>query len=287
MVKKIAIKELTSADVTSGAGAREHLTRGKETFKVEFEKIKIRTGWNVRTEMGDLEGLAKSMLANGQERPIKGDLLADGTFVPTDGHRRIAAVELIRKWGHEFNHILCELNPVKITDEQRLIQMWTSNDSKPLEPLEKAELCKRLVNIGYKPVQIAEQLGISRMHVDNYIVMAGLSIEEKEAIHDGTIKPTAAVKLAKAEPSAEKRKKVIKEAKAAGKVVKEKTVVKKAAKKKATAKKAAGDKDPIAMIDEVLAELKPLDKKTDADGMDIIFNIDKKLREIKKLLKNA
>lgn len=270
MAKEISIKELTSEQTATGKDVREHLTRGKETFKVDFDKIKVRKGWNVRTDYGDIDGLAASILENGLQNPLKGDLLPDGTFVLSDGHRRHKAIELLNKTGSDYGKVDVVLNAAKATDESRLIQMWVANDSKELTAIEKAEVCKRLTNLGYKPQDIAQKFGISRMQVDNYLTMAGLSIEEKQAIQEGTIKPTAAVKLAKKVKSADERKKIIKSAKESGKTVKQKNIE----------QSTAAD-----LADECLKMLKQLDKMVDADGQDLIFEIDKRLRDIKKITK--
>jgi ParB/RepB/Spo0J family partition protein len=266
----IKIKELNSSLIANRDTTREHLKSGKTVYKVPFSSIKIRDGWNARTDMGDIEGLAKSILENGLQNPLKGDLMEDGTFIPSDGHRRYEAIKWLNKNGHEFVEVEAILNSTKMSDEQRLLQMWVANDGKELTALEKAEVCKRLMTYGYKPKDIADKLGVSRMQVDNYITLSGLSIEEKEAVAQGTIKPTAAVKLSKQVASVEERKTIIKTAKAKGNVVKQKDVQ---------------QSTSAEMIDEILADLKKLDKMVDGDGQDIIFEIDKKLRVIKKAVK--
>lgn len=270
MQKEILIKEINSSNTLTNKNVRGFLTRGKDIFRVDFDKIRIRKNWNVRADYGDIEELAKSILECGLERPLNGDLMEDGLFILTDGHRRHKAIELLIKQGYEYNKVDVTLNPAKTTDETRLIQMWIANDSKPLTAIEKAEVCKRMVNLKYKPADIAQKFGISRMQVDNYITMSGLSMEEKQAIIEGVIKPTAAVKLAKKVKSVDERKDIIKDAKEKGTVVKQKNVETNTA---------------TELLDECIALLKIIDKTADQEQMDLIFEVDKKLRDVKKMVK--
>lgn len=279
MQREINLKSLDETKTLSGSNAREFATRGRETFKVPFESVRIRKGWNIRTDYGDLKALSDSLETHGQLDPIKGDLLEDGTFVPSDGHRRLRAIEMLRAKGVEFPQVLVMLNPAKTSDEQRLIQMWTANDSKPLEPIERAELCKRLVEqFKYTSTVIAAKLGISRMQVDNYLTLAGLSIEEKQAVKDGIIKPTAAVKLKKSGKSESERKTAIKSARSTGKKIKEKDI----AKPKANIKLGTA----VTLCDEATAAAKKLKGMTAiTPEQKLIDTIIKRLADIKKIIK--
>ena len=270
---ELLIPELNSANTMRGRTAGDLLSRGNETFRVDFKLIHIRKDWNVRTEFGDIDALAKSIEENGLETPLKGDMTTDGKFVLSNGHRRYKALQILQERTDAFERIEVVLNSTKTTDEQRLLQMWTANEGKPLEAVEKAELCKRLIDKGYKPVQIATKFGISKMQVSNLLSIAGMPIEEKEAITRGTLKPTTALKLSKVVTDPGERKEKIDQAEKSGSKLKGVDLI---------------TLTTNDLIDECITIGKKLEKKVDAsdkDSMDMVFELDKKLRDIKAALK--
>jgi len=91
----LKIKELTKSNLGNVQTIRDNSTRGEEVVKIELDKIILREGFNVREDMGDLEGLAQSILENGQTIAGRVDVLVDGTFALVDGHRRFAACKLL------------------------------------------------------------------------------------------------------------------------------------------------------------------------------------------------
>ena len=139
--------ELTQEMLANTTTIRENSTRGEDIVKIALNKIVVRDGFNVREDYGDIEGLAYSMIENGQLLPGRVDALADGTFCLTDGHRRFKAMQKLAELGHEplFKAVV---NSKKTTEEQRILQMFATQDNKPLNPNEVAELINRLINLG-------------------------------------------------------------------------------------------------------------------------------------------
>lgn len=183
---------------------RQNTQRGEEIVKIPLNKIIIRDGFNVRVEYGDIKELANSILENGQTLPGRVDVLKDGTFVLTDGHRRFEALKLLEKDGHEgfFKAIV---NTAKTTEEQRIIQMFTSQDNKPLMQHEVAELIKRLSNLGNNNKTIAKKIGKSDSYISLMLSFASESEPVKEMVRTGDLTVVDVVKLKRRMPIQEER----------------------------------------------------------------------------------
>lgn len=212
----LEIAELTPDKLGNQQTVRENSQRGDEVVKIPLDKLVFREGFNVRTDYGDLEGLAQSILENGQTVAGRVDVLENGTFLVVEGHRRSRALFILRDQGHEgfFKAIV---NGKRTTEEQRIIQMFTTQDSKPLLPHEVAELFKRLINLGYKPVDISSKVGKSTSYVSQMLSYADESKEIKDEVAKGSITVSTVVKLKKEIPSSIERTKAIKETVSANK----------------------------------------------------------------------
>lgn len=99
--KQTTLKELLPSDLGNRETVRNNSSRAEDIVRIEISKIVIRPGFNVRTDYGDIEGLALSILHNGQTDPGRVDVLENGTFMLVDGHRRFEALKLLAKQGHE------------------------------------------------------------------------------------------------------------------------------------------------------------------------------------------
>lgn len=192
---------------------REHAKRSEEIFKISLDKIVIRESFNKRNadNYGDIESLAASLLENGQVVPGRVDVLENGTFILVDGHRRFAAFQLLQKQGHEplFKAII---NDRKTTELERILQMFVTQDNKPLESFEVAELIKQIKNMGYNQTEIANMLGKSQSYVS---LMMDFSTEDnvvKDAVTQGKLTVSEAVKLKKQIPSQSQRSEKVKQA---------------------------------------------------------------------------
>lgn len=178
---------------------RDNTQRGEEVVKIELSKIIIRENFNVREDYGDLQELAYSILENGQTIPGRVDVLADGTFVIVDGHRRYKACCILADMGNEpfFKAIV---NNTKTTEEQRILQMFTTQDNKPLQPSEIAELISRLINLGYDQAGVAKKIGKTGSYVSQMLSYAKESPIIKQAVKNGDIAVSTVIKLQKKIP---------------------------------------------------------------------------------------
>lgn len=210
------MKQLQIEGLGNRETVRANAQRGEDIIKIPLNKVEVRKGFNVRFEFGDIEQLAKSILENGQVLPGRVDVLIDGTFLLTDGHRRFKALQYLQSLGQDplFKAVV---NDRKTTEEQRIIQMFTTQDSKHLEPLEVSELIRRLGNLGHNQVAIAGKIGKSTAYVSQMVALSNETVTVKKAISEGNLSVTEAAKIKRAIPSNEARDEKIKSA-PAGKI---------------------------------------------------------------------
>jgi ParB/RepB/Spo0J family partition protein len=204
-------KELTPDMMGNRSTVRDYSLAFEDIRKIPLENIIIREGFNVRHDYGDIRSLANSILENGQSQPGRVDVLANGTFTLTDGHRRFEALKLLASEGHEC-YFMAVVNKTKTTDEQRIFQMFTTQDSKHLEPIEVAEIFARLSNLGLKQKDIAKKTGKTNTYVSQMLALSTEPVEIKEAISSGKLKVATAQKLRKAIPSDKERTAAVKSA---------------------------------------------------------------------------
>ena len=207
-MKTLNIAELTANQLGNQNTIRENSKRGDEIAKIPLDKITVRENFNVREDYGDIEGLANSILENGQTLPGRVDILETGYFLLVDGHRRFKALQLLAEQGHE-PYFLAIVNGKRTTEEQRILQMFTSQDNKQLEPVEVAELIQRLVNLGYKAADVAKKIGKSDVYVSQMLSFSAESPVIKEAVKEGHLTVTTALKLKKEIPLQSERNKAV------------------------------------------------------------------------------
>lgn len=205
MKNELQFAELTTAHLGNRETVRQNTQRGEEVVKIAIDKIQIREGFNVRQDYGDLESLALSILENGQTVPGRVDVLNDGTFLLTDGHRRYKALCLLVDMGHDEPLFKAIVNTTKTTEEQRILQMFTTQDNKQLAPHEIAELIKRLINLGYNQSDIAKKIGKTPGYVSQMLSYANESPIIKEHVRNGNINVSTVVKLQKDIPTQSER----------------------------------------------------------------------------------
>lgn len=219
---------------------------GNEVVKIPIDKIVIREGFNVRSDYGNLEELADSILENGQTVPGRVDVLEDGTFALVDGHRRFEAHKILKERGFE-SYFIAIVNNKKTTEEQRILQMFTTQDNKPLAAHEVAELISRLVNLGHDQVSVAKKIGKTPSYVSQMLNFANETPEIKKMVADGLVKVSTVLKVQKDVKDTKERAEVIKEAvkNNGGKKVTHETITNKM------------DKKITAAAEDIIQKLKP------------------------------
>lgn len=191
-------KEIDMDNVAKGnrSTIRQNIEKVAEFYYINIDKIVIREGFNVRQSYGDIESLANSILENGQSVAGIVDSLEDGTFVMVEGHRRYRAMLLLKEWGHEplFKAIV---NSYKTTEEERILQMFTTQDQKSLTPNEASELIKRLINLGHTQASVARKIGKTDGYVSQMLDFSRESQDVKKHVEEGHISVSAVAKIKK------------------------------------------------------------------------------------------
>jgi len=207
----LLIPELSAQMLGNRETIRNNTQRGEEIVKIELSKIVVRDGFNVREDYGDIEELAMSILENGQTLPGRVDVLENGTFLLTDGHRRFKALQILAGMGNEpfFKAIV---NNSKTTEEQLSLQRFTTQHNKPLAPAEVAELLQRLIHLGYSQSQVAKKVGKTPAYVSQMLAFATESPLIKQEVKNGNINVHTVIKLQKEIPVQSERVEAVQKA---------------------------------------------------------------------------
>jgi ParB/RepB/Spo0J family partition protein len=176
-------------------------TQGKH-YEVDVRRIRPlqRAGGNIRSDYGDLEELAASIEANGVIVPMRGYRVSDDKnfeWEVIDGHRRLAACQLLINRGITVRCKIITVDARKYSDEQLVLDMITTNAGKPLNPVEMAEAVRRLQNFGWKNKDISVKFGKSMRLIQNLALLAGAPKRIRDLISNGNISYTLALSIMK------------------------------------------------------------------------------------------
>lgn len=218
-INRQVIKEISADNITTQKGRRPFIQVTENVVKVPFDKLVVRKynnskSFNLRENFGDIEELAASLEAIGQESPIRVDSLDDGTFPITNGERRYRAfLMLIDKDPSNkarFEYVDAIINPRNLSEADRVVMMLASSTGKNFEPMEEAEGYRRLRDDhGMTITDISGKVGKSIPYIEQKLILADATKEEKVELKEGHIKPTTYVQLVRQEPEPEKRIKLI------------------------------------------------------------------------------
>ena len=157
-------------------------TKKNDYYLVDAKNIVVEESFNVRTDYGDIDGLAQSIMAVGQLEPVIG-FKKHGTeeYVLTDGHRRFKAIQMAIEKGADIPYVKLLIGAKNIED--RIFSMViTGVDKKTLNILEEGEAYKRLVAHGYEIKEIAAKVGKTVAHIGNLLKLADVPQKVKTAI---------------------------------------------------------------------------------------------------------
>lgn len=171
---------------------------------VPFELLVTREGFNVREDMGNIDELAASIKENGVKVPLRGykEKGADKFYI-TDGHRRYEACAIVVEQTGQSILVPFVLEPQGYNDEQRVIDMFITNEGKPLTPLEQSEGINRLKNWGYSDAEIAKKIGKSSVYVWKLAHLYSAPQKLKTLIKNGKVSASLSMEfIAKGEADA-------------------------------------------------------------------------------------
>lgn len=180
---------------------KDAATPESNTYKIDLEIIHPDDKFNIRTDYGDIQELANSILEFGQIVPVIGDFMKDDkgvmSFILTDGFRRYKAFQLLKAQGKEVGKVLCRLNEKGISIEDRYFKMFLTQDNKKLTDIEVSNVFRHLLNAGVPVKTIAQKTGKSITHVNDMLVLSQQTESVKKAVEEGKASATAVIKLAK------------------------------------------------------------------------------------------
>ena len=168
-------------------------------LKIDPSNIRVIEGFNVRKDYGDMDELAQSLINNGQLEPIiVSKVKGEDIYDLIEGHRRLAAINLLRERGEDFPYVTATTS--QMSAEERIFAMLvTGSTKKNLTDLEQADAIKQLQNKGYEVADIAKKMGCSVAKVNQKLELASAPKALKDMVESGDIAASTAVNLLRSE----------------------------------------------------------------------------------------
>jgi ParB-like chromosome segregation protein Spo0J len=159
-------------------------------FKVAIAAIIVEKGFNVRTDLGDIDALAKSIATLGQQVPIIATKVrGEEKFLLTAGHRRLAAIEIAnKKYGAKITHV--NVMGAKGDEKTRILTMLLDGEgSKTLSNEEMVAGISRLIGAGVPKKEIVDSLAMSISQAQRYNLVKAASAPTaiQKMLEDGLI----------------------------------------------------------------------------------------------------
>lgn len=181
-------------------GIKQVAESKKDYFMLDPAKIVVMDGFNVRRRTPELaahlDGLKTSIMEIGIQEPLTVYMEGDEPRL-TNGHCRLEAVMMARAEGADIKTVPCIVESRYSSQEDRTLSLIVRNAGKSLEPLEEAEVFKRLLGYGWQIGDIAKKTGRSVTHVNNMLELSAAAPEVKALVDAGDISATTAHKVTK------------------------------------------------------------------------------------------
>lgn len=198
----------TSPDITLVAGSIKGAMKAagaakRDLWFVPRSQIRVIPGFNVRIQNAayhaHIRALADSITTEGfkPEHPLAGYVAREGddsVIYLNDGHCRLNGVDLAVSEGLEIDLLPVVVSTKAHDLEDITVGLVRSNAGKPLESLEKAAVCKRLVGFGWDETRIAKRLGFTENYVRDLLTLIGAPAKVREMVASDQISATAALK---------------------------------------------------------------------------------------------
>ena len=180
----------------------QDIAKRTDAYQIDPRKIEIDPSYNVRIDGPELreanEQLKASIKVNGLGTPLRVRMDGDRVIL-VQGHRRLSQVMALINEGHDIQTVQA-LPELRGTSEQdRTLDLITSNSGHPLTMLEKAEVFKRLLSFGWDEARIAEKAGITTKQVGNVLTLGAAPEAVKELVSSGQVSATTAIQTVKKE----------------------------------------------------------------------------------------
>lgn len=182
---------------------REHnvIVSRSDALRVDPRQLKVTDGYNVRdfTTPQAQEALAilkESIREEGGVLvPLEVRKVGEDIHI-VSGHRRHRAVMELIAEGVEIETVPAVTEAKTTNDAERILRLIMHNAGEPLSMLEKAEVVRRLINMGWDRDKIAKRLGYKTpQSIANFEMLLAAPEVIKQAIREQEISPSTAVEL--------------------------------------------------------------------------------------------
>ena len=182
---------------TKQGGIKDIAIGRSDIFRIDPRNIRVREGWNLRnTETADYKAgivdLKNQIIAAGGVKEALTVQWEDGAPWLTNGHRRLAAVNLALSEGYEVPFVPVQTEGRNVSEVDCVLSMVLRNSGVPFTPMENAAVFERLRTLGLTLVQIAEKVGLTEARVRQTIDLLTMPEPVKAHIDAGTVAPTTA-----------------------------------------------------------------------------------------------
>jgi ParB/RepB/Spo0J family partition protein len=172
-----------------------------DAFRIDPRHLKVTDGYNVRdfTTPHAIEALATLKESIREEGgvivPLEVRMQGDAVHV-VSGHRRLRAVMELIAEGVEIETVPAVVEPKTTNDAERILRLVLHNSGEPLSMLEKSEVVRRLINMGWSREKIASRLGYKTpQSIANFELLISAPEAIREAVRQGDVSPSTAVEL--------------------------------------------------------------------------------------------
>ena len=179
---------------------------------VPLDRIQILEGFNVRVTgtakyQAGIRALADSIKADGfyPDKPLTGYLASEGddsVIYVTDGHRRLAAAQMVATEIAEGEASPVTALPVILkpaTTSMEDLTVALAKTGEPLTPYELAIVCKRLRSFQLEPAQIAIRLQITPRYVFDLDLLASVPSRIRTLVIEDRISATLVIQEMRAD----------------------------------------------------------------------------------------
>jgi ParB-like chromosome segregation protein Spo0J len=172
-----------------------------DALRVDPRKLRVKDGYNVRdldaaANRVSLDVLKESIREKGGVMtPLRVRAVAGETYI-VEGHRRHKVVMELIGEGMEIESVPAIMEERYIDDAERTLGLILSNSGEPLSEPEKAEVVRRLFNMGWSREKVQARLGYKTPQtIANFELWLSAPAEIKEAVRAGEVAYSTAVEI--------------------------------------------------------------------------------------------
>ncbi len=153
------------------------------TEVIKIEDIKVKSGFNARSNLGKITGLVESIGTIGVQQPLGVKKLAKGKYSLIYGFRRIEAARVAL-----LDEVPCRVYPLKTKQKDLfLLNLQENVTRQSLNPVDESRAIKRLIDLKMVDKDIYDALGISKSKFTQRKKVIGYPDAVQEALRTDSI----------------------------------------------------------------------------------------------------